>query len=57
MLEKAKGYGYKKVGFILDRGYFSRENIEYILCYDAYNGAGVRKNTIVTNAPINCLVS
>ena len=29
-LEKAKGYGYKKVGFILDRGYFSRENIEYM---------------------------
>lgn len=30
MLEKAKGYGYKKVGFIFDRGYFSRENIEYM---------------------------
>jgi transposase len=30
MLEKAKGYGYKKVGFILDRGYFSKGNIEYI---------------------------
>jgi hypothetical protein len=30
MLEKAKGYGYKKVGFILDRGYFSKENIEYM---------------------------
>ena len=30
MLEKAKGYGYKKVGFILDRGYFSRENIQYM---------------------------
>ena len=30
MLEKAKGYGYKKVGFILDRGYFSRDNIEYM---------------------------
>lgn len=29
-LEKAQGYGYKKVGFILDRGYFSRENIEYM---------------------------
>lgn len=28
MLGKAKGYGYKKVGFILDRGYFSKENIE-----------------------------
>ena len=30
MLERARGYGYKKVGFILDRGYFSRENIEYM---------------------------
>ncbi|NCC11381.1 MAG: transposase [Bacteroidia bacterium] len=30
MLEKAKGYGYKKVGFILDRGYFSKENIHFI---------------------------
>ena len=30
MLEKAKGYGYKRVGFILDRGYFSRENIQYM---------------------------
>lgn len=27
MLEKADGYGYRNVGFILDRGYFSRENI------------------------------
>ena len=30
MLDKAKSYGYKKAGFILDRGYFSRENIRYI---------------------------
>lgn len=30
MLDKAKGYGYKKVGFILDRGYFSRQNIEHM---------------------------
>jgi hypothetical protein len=30
MLEKAKGYGYRKVGFILDRGYFSKENIRYM---------------------------
>lgn len=30
MLEKAKGYGYHEVGFILDRGYFSRENIRYM---------------------------
>ena len=30
MLEKAMGYGYKKVGFILDRGYFSKENIQYM---------------------------
>lgn len=27
MLMKANSYGYKKIGFILDRGYFSRENI------------------------------
>lgn len=30
MLDKAKGYGYKKIGFILDRGYFSKSNIEYM---------------------------
>ncbi|MST82544.1 transposase [Lachnospiraceae bacterium Oil+RF-744-WCA-WT-13] len=30
MLEKAKGYGYHEIGFILDRGYFSRENIRYM---------------------------
>ena len=30
MLEKAKGYGYQKVGFILDRGYFSCANIKYL---------------------------
>jgi transposase len=30
MLEKAKGYGYKKAGFILDRGYFSKENIHFM---------------------------
>ena len=30
MLNKAEGYGYKKVGFILDRGYFSRQNIEHM---------------------------
>ena len=30
MLERAKGYGYKKVGFILDRGYFSKSNIHYM---------------------------
>ncbi|MFV0465777.1 MAG: transposase [Lachnospiraceae bacterium] len=29
-LEKAKGYGYKKVGFILDRGYFDKENIQFM---------------------------
>jgi len=33
MLDKAAGYGYKKVGFILDRGYFSSANIK---CMDAY---------------------
>jgi hypothetical protein len=30
MLEKADGYGYRQVGFILDRGYFSKENIRYM---------------------------
>ena len=30
MLEKAKGYGYKKAGFILDRGYFSKANIRFM---------------------------
>lgn len=30
MLEKAKGYGYQKVGFILDRGYFCKDNIAYM---------------------------
>lgn len=29
-LEKAKGYGYKNVGFILDRGYFSKANITFM---------------------------
>lgn len=33
MLGKAAGYGYKKVGFILDRGYFSRGNIK---CLDSH---------------------
>jgi len=30
MLEKARAYGYRNVGFILDRGYFSKGNIEYM---------------------------
>lgn len=30
MLDKVFGYGYKKIGFILDRGYFSCENIQYM---------------------------
>ena len=30
MLEKAKSYGYRNVGFILDRGYFSKGNIAYM---------------------------
>ena len=29
-LEKARGYGYRRVGFILDRGYFSKENIRFM---------------------------
>lgn len=30
MLMKAQGYGYRRVGFILDRGYFSKENIHFM---------------------------
>ena len=30
MIDKVIEYGYKKVGFILDRGYFSKENIQYM---------------------------
>ena len=30
MLERAQGYEYRRVGFILDRGYFSRENIHFM---------------------------
>lgn len=30
MVEKVKGYGYKNIGFILDRGYFSKENLHYM---------------------------
>lgn len=29
-LKKAKGYGYEHVGFILDRGYFCKENINFM---------------------------
>lgn len=30
LLEKVKGYGYKNIGFVLDRGYFSKDNINYM---------------------------
>ena len=30
MVDKAVGYKYKKIGFVLDRGYFSKENIDYL---------------------------
>lgn len=30
MIDKAHGYGYRKLGFILDRGYFSRKNLVYM---------------------------
>lgn len=30
MLEKAHSYGYRHCGFILDRGYFSKANIQYM---------------------------
>ncbi len=30
MVDKVIEYGYKRIGFILDRGYFSKENIRYM---------------------------
>jgi hypothetical protein len=30
LIEKAKGYSYRRIGFILYRGYFSKGNIEWI---------------------------
>ena len=30
MIDKAVGFGYKKIGFILDRGYFSRDNLQHM---------------------------
>lgn len=30
MIAKAKGYGYNNIGFILDRGYFSKENLKFM---------------------------
>jgi transposase len=30
MVEKVKGYGYRNIGFILDRGYFSKDNLKYM---------------------------
>lgn len=30
MVDKVMEYGYRRIGFILDRGYFSKENIQYI---------------------------
>lgn len=30
MVDKVIEYGYKKIGFILDRGYFSKDNIRYL---------------------------
>ena len=31
MIDKAIGYGYRRVAFILDRGYFSKTNIQYMM--------------------------
>lgn len=31
MVDQANGYGYKNIGIILDRGYFSADNIKYII--------------------------
>ena len=30
MVDKAVGYGYKNIGFIIDRGYFCKANIRYM---------------------------
>ncbi len=30
LIEKVRGYGYKNIGFVLDRGYFSRDNLNYM---------------------------
>ena len=30
MIGKAQGYGYRNIGFILDRGYFSKKNLSYM---------------------------
>ena len=30
MVEKVKGYGYRNIGFILDRGYFSKDNLRFM---------------------------
>lgn len=30
VIQKFQGYGYKNMGFVLDRGYFSKENIKYM---------------------------
>ncbi|GAU76735.1 transposase [Fusibacter sp. 3D3] len=30
VIDKFQGYGYKNIGFILDRGYFSKDNIKYM---------------------------
>ena len=30
MIDKAHGYGYRNIGFILDRGYFSKRNLKYM---------------------------
>ncbi len=30
VIDKAEGYRYKKIGFVLDRGYFSKDNIDYL---------------------------
>ena len=29
-IDKARGFGYKRIGFVLDRGYFSKDNISYL---------------------------
>ena len=43
-IDKAKGYGYKKIGFVLDRGYFSKENIYYLEAPDRGGIGSTGKN-------------
>lgn len=54
MMNKAASYGYKNAGFILDRGYFSGENIRYMdhLGYGKiYTELRVQNRIFINNEP------